>query len=207
MTVYNCSKHLIRLRYAKTNRNTHKITTNQYFTELNMKFMNTRAFSPLFALFLIVFAANTQAIEEGYPVPNFDLPALANAGSESSIKLSDYRGKIVYIDFWASWCGPCRKSLPDLNEIRAKYADKDFEVIAINLDKDKADALKFLEKYPVDYPIAADPSSKIAEQYELKGMPNAFLIDKKGTLKHFHAGYKAKDKEKIDAMIAQLLGE
>lgn len=165
-----------------------------------------RALSPILALLAIVFSANVLAVQEGYPVPNFDLETLANADGKT-IKLSDYRGKVVYIDFWASWCGPCRKSLPDLNDIRAKYADKDFEVIAINLDKEKADAMKFLDKYPVDYPIAIDSSGKIAEQYELKGMPNGFLIDKKGMLKHFHAGYKSKDKEKLDTMVAQLLQE
>ena len=172
-----------------------------------MKKMTQRAIAPFFALVIALFSAQAFSIEEGYPVPNFDLQALANSGGESTIKLSDYRGKVVYIDFWASWCGPCRKSLPDLNDIRAKYADQDFEVIAINVDKDKADAMKFLDKYPVDYPIAMDPSGKTAEQYELKGMPNAFLVDKKGVLKHFHAGYKKKDKEKIDAMVASLLKE
>lgn len=172
-----------------------------------MKLFITRAITPLFTLLLIILASASHAVEEGYPVPAFDLEKLANAEGKPTIKLSDYRGKVVYIDFWASWCGPCRKSLPDLNDIRAKYADQDFEVIAINLDKDKADALKFLEKYPVDYPIAMDSSGKIAEQYELKGMPNAFLVDRKGNLKHFHAGYKKKDKEKIDAMVASLLKE
>jgi len=171
-----------------------------------MKKMTLRAIAPIFTLVVALFATQALAIEEGYPVPNFDLQKLVNAEGDT-IKLSDYRGKVVYIDFWASWCGPCRKSLPDLNDIRAKYADQDFEVIAINVDKDKADAMKFLDKYPVDYPIALDPSGKTAEQYELKGMPNAFLVDKKGVLKHFHAGYKKNDKEKIDAMIASLLKE
>ncbi len=155
---------------------------------------------------LFSLAANTHAVEAGGTPPAFSLPALKNA-SKPTISLDDYKGKVVYVDFWASWCGPCRQSLPILNDIRAKHHKSGFEVIAINIDENKADALKFLEKYDVSYPIALDPKSTMPPKYKLKGMPTAYVIGKKGKVRHVHEGFKESDASEIDFMIQEYLAE
>lgn len=157
---------------------------------------------------LALFSGSALALQGGFPVPNFELPTLANApAGATKLKLNDFRGKVVYVDFWASWCVPCRASLPALNELRNTYGAKGFEVIAINMDEDEADAKKFLKSFPVGYPIVKDPSGLVAEGYELKGMPHAAVIDKAGNLRQIHEGWKKEDKEKLEKLIAQMLQE
>lgn len=162
------------------------------------------------AIFLLCVLLSSFALglQQGFPVPNFVLPSLVNVPDNTqSLKLSDYRGKVVYIDFWASWCIPCRVSLPALSELHAKYSAQGFEVIAINMDKDEVDALRFLKTFPVNYPVVRDPAGLVAKGYELKSMPHAFIIDKAGKLRHVHEGYKKRDKAKIDQYITQILQE
>lgn len=160
------------------------------------------------AIFLLCVLVSKVALglQQGFPVPNFVLPALVNVPADAQgLKLSDYRGKVVYIDFWASWCIPCRVSLPALRELHTKYSARGFEVIAINMDEDDVDALRFLKTFPVNYPIVRDPTGLVAESYELKSMPHAFIIDKTGKLRHVHEGFKKRDKTKIDQYISQIL--
>lgn len=139
--------------------------------------------------------------------PAFTLAGMANIKPGQQISLSDYKGKVIYLDFWASWCGPCRKSLPELNEIRNKYASRGFEVIAINVDENPDDGLKFLREYSVSYPIAYDPKGTVPAAYQLKGMPYAFLIDRKGVVRHIHEGYRDGDRNKIETKVKALLGK
>lgn len=131
------------------------------------------------------------------------LNLLENNTSGKTVELTQYQGKLIYLDFWASWCGPCRKSLPILNEIRGKYSKQGFEVIAINVDEKLEDALKFLDKYPVDYPIFLDPKGKSPKAYKVQGMPTAYLIDEKGAIIYKHVGFKVKDQKKIEQLISE----
>lgn len=162
----------------------------------------------IFSLCVALLSSSALGLQQGFPVPNFVLPTLINTPTgEKSLKLSDYRGKVIYIDFWASWCIPCRQSLPALNKIHTKYSAQSFEIISINMDEDEADALKFLKSFPVNYPVVRDPTGIVAEGYELTGMPHAVIIDKAGKLRHVHEGYRKKDKTKIDRYITQILQE
>lgn len=162
----------------------------------------------LVLLSLCLISSSTFAMQSGFPVPNFNLPALMNAPMGNSwLKLSNYRGKVVYIDFWASWCKPCRASLPALNEIRNAHNHKGFEVIAINLDEKKANAIKFLKHFPVSYPIALDPNGSVAEKYELTGMPHGVLVDRFGRMRLIHEGFTKNDKQKLEKRISDLLQE
>ncbi|MGH1486167.1 MAG: TlpA family protein disulfide reductase [Cellvibrionaceae bacterium] len=147
------------------------------------------------------------AVDVGDTATVIPLPLLVNktAGKNTSIK--DFKGKLVYLDFWASWCGPCRKSLPILNDIRKNYSDQGFEVVAINVDENLNDALKFLKKYPVDYPILLDSKGLSPRSYQVKGMPTAYLIDEKGIIIYKHTGFKKKDKKKIEALIDKHLAK
>lgn len=162
----------------------------------------------IFALCAALMSSSVLGLQQGFPVPNFVLPTLANTSVDmQTLKLSDYRGKVIYIDFWASWCMPCRRSLPALNKLHTKYSTQDFEVISINMDEDAADALKFLKSFPVNYTVVRDPKGIVAEGYELTGMPHAVIIDKVGKLRHIHEGYKKRDGTKIDQYITQILQE
>lgn len=153
----------------------------------------------------LVLALNTSsafAVNAGDTAPNFKLPRLERSGD---IQLKSYRGKVVYVDFWASWCGPCRQSLPELNLLRKKYRQQGFEVIAINLDEEKEEAMAFLKEFPVAYPTARDEEGTTPDQYGVQGMPTGYLIDRKGKVSLVHEGFKKTDSEELSAHIATLL--
>lgn len=130
--------------------------------------------------------------------PNFELPAL---GAKRMHALEDYRGKVIYLDFWASWCGPCRQSLPALNEFQAQMAGKDFEVVAINLDANPADGLAFLEQFPVAYTVLSDPVGSSSRLYDLVGLPTSVLIDKRGVLVSSFQGFHPAHLEKLKTAV------
>lgn len=156
---------------------------------------------------LIIMSSGAWSVGVDQEAPAFSLGGMANVKAGQKISLSDYKGKVIYLDFWASWCGPCRKSLPALNEIRSKYASRGFEVIAVNVDENPEDGLKFLREFPVAYPVAYDPKGTVPSVYELKGMPYAFLIDRKGIVHHVHEGYRDGDENKIESLVKALLGK
>jgi len=143
------------------------------------------------------------AIEEGDTAPLFTLPNIQT--DQPSISLDAMRGKIVYVDFWASWCAPCLRSMPLINELYGKYKDQGFEVIAINVDDPIEDGLDFLLDTPLDYLIAADTDNEILNEFGVTGMPTSFLIDKQGVVRMVHMGFRENDIEIIEAAIRSLL--
>ena len=154
----------------------------------------------------ILLSMSVSASDVGSTAPTFSVDAIKNTTAEK-INLDTYKGKVIYVDFWASWCGPCKRSLPKLQEFREKYKDKGFEVIAINMDEDIHDANIFLEKFPVTFPVGADPKGKIAEQYSLKGLPSAYIIDRQGLINHIVIGFDEKtEADTIESTITKLLG-
>jgi len=150
----------------------------------------------------IAFSSLTFAAGAGEPAPSFSLPNLVTG---KSMGLSHYKGRVVYLDFWASWCGPCRESLPQLNTLRNELKRKGFEVVAVNLDENTEDAKAFLKQFPVDYPILLDPEGRVPGKYELPGMPTSFLIDKRGNIASVHVGFKSEDMPKIRDEVIGLL--
>lgn len=140
----------------------------------------------------------------GQAAPAVSLPSLSGSGD---ISLESLRGKVVYLDFWASWCGPCRVSFPQLEVLRNELGGDGFEVFAINVDEQEADALKFLEAVPVSYPLVRDAAGTTPQTYGILGMPTGYLIDREGIVRDIHQGYRKSDGEKLRAAIVQLLGE
>ena len=134
------------------------------------------------------------------PAPDFKLE-----GQQKQVKLSDYRGQIVYLDFWASWCQPCRKSFTWMNKMQSLYGKEGFKVIAINLDESRQKADKFLEQIPANFDIAFDHRGNTAETYNVKAMPSSYLIDKHGNVIHANLGFRGKDEEKLEAKIRNLI--
>ncbi len=158
-----------------------------------MKWIQFISFASILAFSHITFAAVSEA-------PAVNLPAL-----NGDVSLENLQGKVVYLDFWASWCKPCKKSFPWMRDMKAAYKDKGFEVVAVNLDKERELADAFLKKVDVNFIIAFDESGDTAAQYKLRAMPSSYLIGRDGKLYASHIGFREKDKSKMEHAIKQLL--
>ena len=145
------------------------------------------------------------SLADATPAPEFTLPLVANG--EGDISLLKLRGSVVYVDFWASWCGPCRLSLPALDTLYREFGDQGFAVTAVSVDVVEEDALDFLERYPVSYPVAIDKTGAVPRSYSVNGMPSGYLIDKAGRVRSVHVGFKRGDeialREEIQALLAE----
>ena len=155
------------------------------------------------ALLCLPLLAQSAPVSVGQQAPAIDLPLLP--GGPENIQLADLRGKVVYVDFWASWCGPCRVSFPLLEEMRTELSPRGFEILAVNVDEFVDDALEFLMELPVSYPIAYDPQGVSPQAYGINGMPTGFLIDRAGVVSKVHQGFRSSDAEKLRAEIVKLL--
>jgi len=134
-------------------------------------------------------------------------PAFTLAGIETPITLAQFKGKVVLLDFWASWCGPCRQSFPWMNAMQEKYQAHGLEILAINVDKERQLADEFLKKLPANFTIAFDPDGLVAAKYQLKAMPISFLIDRKGVIRQQHLGFHKNNVGSYEAGIRKLLRE
>jgi len=151
----------------------------------------------------VAFAWPAVATDGSPPAPEFKL---ANrAGGE--VSLSGLKGQIVMINFWASWCGPCRQEFPALDQIYRKYKPMGFTIVAINVESEKADAERFLGKTPVSFPILFDPDNKVSSNYGVSAMPTTFLVDRQGKLRWQHRAYKPGDEAKYIEQIRAMLRE
>lgn len=156
------------------------------------------------ALGLALCALAAQALAPAASAPAFAAQYLDKPGRLSSQEL---KGKVVYVDFWASWCGPCRASFPALDKLYGQHKDKGFVVVGVNQDDRPEDARLFLARIPASFPLLADPEHRLAEDFAVKGMPSAILIDRKGIVRHVHRGFRAGDEKEIAARVEQLLEE
>ena len=144
----------------------------------------------LFTIFLLL-VSSIQANAQAQWLDKFDL--------------AQYENKVVYLDFWASWCGPCRKSFPWLNEMQAKYQDKGLVIIGINMDRDVKTANHFLDTFPANFLLFSDPQGVLATKYKVVGMPSSYLFSGDGELTERHIGFKKSEQENYEAGIIKLL--
>ena len=153
---------------------------------------------------LLAASASAHAAAEtvvGNPAPGFELPVF---GSESRhVALDSVRGKVVLLDFWASWCGPCRQSFPLYEKLRGELPAQDFVLLAVNLDEMADGPTAFLYDHPVSYTLLADPTGDVARKFGLIGMPTSFVIDRDGVVRSRHTGFKPQD---IDALRVEIRG-
>jgi len=145
-----------------------------------------------FVLILLPFTARAQA-QTGNWIEQLDL--------------SQYENKVVYIDFWASWCRPCRKSFPWINAMQKKYQDQGLVVIGINLDSDIEKAYNFLKQTPAEFKLVSDPKGTLADQYKLIGMPSSLVLDVNREVRHRHVGFKKSIIDEYEKSIVMLLNE
>ncbi|HSC46960.1 MAG TPA: TlpA disulfide reductase family protein [Gammaproteobacteria bacterium] len=130
---------------------------------------------------------------------------LTVSAATPDLDLSQYRGKVVYLDFWASWCKPCRQSFPWMNRMQDKYGDQGLVIIAVDEDEDRADADRFLKELPAKFQVLYDSQGKLAEEYKLIGMPSSFIIDRAGAVHSRHAGFHESSPAEYEAEIQSLL--
>jgi len=137
------------------------------------------------------------------PAPDFTLKSLGG----KNLKLSEYAGNVVMLNFWASWCGPCRKEMPLLNDLHKKYESLGFVILGVNVEQELKLAKSFLKDTPVDFPILFDSSNQVSQAYEVIAMPTTIMIDRNGNVRYLHKGYKAGDERKYRKMVKKLIRE
>ena len=152
--------------------------------------------------FIGVFAFAT-AVYAAEAAPDFTL----KSSTGDNVRLAEQRGQVVMLNFWASWCGPCRQEMPLLDGISKKYGKMGFVLYGINVDQDTADAEKILQKIKINYSVLFDPESKLSSLYKVDAMPTSVFIDKKGNLRYIDRGYSPGDEAKYVAQIQELIRE
>jgi cytochrome c biogenesis protein CcmG, thiol:disulfide interchange protein DsbE len=141
------------------------------------------------------------ASDAGSPAPAVDLPGTAG----SRVQLAALAGRVVYLDFWASWCGPCRQSFPWMNEMQSKHGPAGLQVLGINVDKRQADADSFLAANPANFLIGFDPQGDTPRRYAIKGMPTSLLIAPDGKVLSSHSGFRDEERPELEARIVAAL--
>lgn len=137
----------------------------------------------------------------------FSAATMAEETDSAALDLSQYQGDVVVLDFWASWCGPCRRSFPWLNEMHTKYQQDGLVVIGVNLDARQEDAAEFLEDYPAAFKIHFDTDATLAFQYGIQAMPSSVVIGRDGEIRASHSGFKVKQQDEYEAILVDALGE
>lgn len=118
------------------------------------------------------------------------LPGAGMTSTSVDLDLARYRGQVVILDFWASWCKPCRQSIPWLNAMRARYGERGLVIVGINVDAVRTDADRFLRDVPVDFELMFDPAGELARRYEVKGMPTSVVLDRNGNIAQRFIGFR-----------------
>ncbi len=141
-------------------------------------------------------------LKAGTPAPPLAGDAL---NGSARLDLASYRGRPVVVNFWASWCGPCRRSFPWMNELQQKYGARGFTIVGVNVDKRRPDAVRFLQQTPATFSIVYDEAGKTPEAYAVKGMPSSYLIDAAGKVVAVESGFRDEQKAVFEERIRALL--
>lgn len=144
------------------------------------------------------------AVVPGAAIPGVAAPRLADASHR--VDFGKLRGDVVYVDFWASWCVPCRQSMPALEALFRKYQDRGFRVVGVNKDVATDDALRFLKRVNVSFPLVADTDDVVAKAFDVQAMPIGYLVDRKGVVRYVHRGFTADTAVELRTEIESLLG-
>jgi thiol-disulfide isomerase/thioredoxin len=132
---------------------------------------------------------------------------IAPSNANTPLDLNEFRGRVIYLDFWASWCKPCRQSFPWMDELQRKYRNRGLLVVAVNVDQDRGQADQFLNRFGPSFRILFDPSGELAEKFKVPGMPSSFLIDRRGVVRERHVGFLPENEESIDSEVQELIAE
>lgn len=156
-------------------------------------------------LFLAIafFLSTANAVGVGDNAPHCVLTSINNTPAH----FHEYEGKVLYVDFWASWCTSCMQSFPFLNQLTHEFGDKGLHIVGVNLDEKVDDALAFLGHHPSQFTIANHGGEQCAKSFDVQAMPTSYLVDKHGIIRHVHQGFREGEMEELKQQIVQLLAE
>jgi peroxiredoxin len=158
----------------------------------------------IFALALVTAGVAFAGVQKGQRAPEFSLPSLKG----SNVALSQLRGKVVLVDFWAQWCEPCKKELPQLDRLSKEYAAKGVVVLAVNIDKQRDNAERMVKQLGLTLDVLLDPAGSVAGSYDLPKMPTSFVVDKKGIVRYVNEGFDGpKDVERFKHELDELVAK
>ena len=152
---------------------------------------------------LPALAGTVDTLRAGAPAPAFEL----KSNSGKPVSLGALRGQIVLVNFWASWCGPCRKEMPILEQLNRQYRAKGVTLVGVNVEPNTAAAVDWLKATPVSFPILFDVDSKVSKLYQVEGMPNTVILDRKGNVRYIHRGYQPGAENEYRDQIRALIRE
>ncbi len=154
-------------------------------------------------LLATLIAVPALAVAPSGPAPKFQLDSIGG----KVVNLDQFKGQVVMINFWASWCGPCRTEMPILEKLHTKYKPMGFTMVGINVEPDPKLAVDWLKSTPVSFPILLDTRSEVSKLYQVAGMPSTVIVDRKGNLRWLHRGYKPGDENEYLDQIRALVRE
>jgi peroxiredoxin len=166
--------------------------------------MNQRLIVSLCAALALTSIQPIVAAEIGSKAPDC---ALTSVSGNQRQDLQQFHGKVLYVDFWASWCPPCAKSFPFMNEMDHDLKDSGLQVIGVNMDQAPEDAKAFLAKYPANFTVVSDANETCAKGFDVQAMPSSYLIDRNGVIRHIHLGFRDGEAKELRALAEQLLAE
>lgn len=151
---------------------------------------------------LFLFFGGDFDIFSSREAPDFELPVM---GTEETMSLSEYRGQVVLIDFWATWCTPCHDALPFYEQMLDKYGDQNLEVLAVSIDRDADDIREFAEDHSLDLPLLHDADQQAFVQFNPAAMPTTYFVDPNGVVQSVHTGFNVDDRDKLEAKIGEMI--
>ena|SRR5271165_6057406 len=155
------------------------------------------------AMAAIVLTSVSLAADAGGPAPAFTLAAFTGG----QVSLSQFKGQVVMVNFWATWCGPCQQEMPLLEQMYKKYKPAGFTLIGVNVDKEAPPVKDLLARKPVSFPVLLDPANQVSKAFHVDEMPSSVIIDRKGDIRYIHRGYKPGDENDYQDRIRQLIRE
>jgi thiol-disulfide isomerase/thioredoxin len=157
------------------------------------------------ALFAAAGGIPAHAMAPGAPLPAIVVHGLSEASSP--VDLAALRGHVVYVDFWASWCVPCRESLPQIDALYRAYRARGLRVVGVNEDVSTEAALRFLARVPVSFPLVSDADDGVARAFDVRAMPSGYVVDREGVVRYVHRGFTPETLAELRGEIESLLGD
>jgi peroxiredoxin len=168
-----------------------------------MKYLKPVIAAALIALTCVFGPSALASTELKGPAPDFTLKSMKG----SNLKLSEFRGDVVMINFWASWCGPCRQEMPILNDLYLKYRDLGFTLLGVNVEENSTKAAKMVRELKVVFPVLFDTENKVSKLYKVEAMPSTVIVDRNGNMRYLHRGYVPGTEDEYQRQVRELMAE
>ncbi|TAG04158.1 MAG: TlpA family protein disulfide reductase [Burkholderiales bacterium] len=173
---------------------------NRFSMKSTLAQLATTSIKTLLCAALLCAAAAANAVKVGELAPSVRLNT-----AKGEVPLASLKGRVVYVDFWASWCAPCKASFPWMNTMATRFQDKGLEIVAINVDTARPAAERFLAQVPAKFTIAFEPTGTVAKQFAVTAMPMSYLLDAEGRVIYIHSGFKPADTAELERAIERAL--